>query len=113
MKVNRRVVAAALSVALVAPSISAQSLSLGLRGSGNVPTGAFADNTTSTNAALIAGAKTGFGYGLDMGLGFGPIGVYAGFDHVQFDCQTATCQSNGSTRSRSNGRRFSRRFSSS
>lgn len=97
MRVIPRIVVAALSLALVAPAISAQSISFGLRGSGNVPTGAFADNTTSTSAnnAVIAGAKTGFGYGLDVGLGLGAIGLYAGFDHVQFDCETTTCTNNG------------------
>jgi hypothetical protein len=97
MRVIPRIVAAALSLALVAPTLSAQSLSFGLRGSGNVPTGAFADNTTATTAnnVLIAGAKAGFGYGLDVGLGLGPIGLYAGFDHVQFDCETTTCTNNG------------------
>ena len=90
----------ALSLAVVAPTISAQSLSFGLRGSGNVPTGAFADNTTpgSANNALITGAKSGFGYGLDVGVGLGAIGLYAGFDHVQFNCETATCTSNGQYR---------------
>ena len=95
MRVSSSIVAAALSLAFVAPAISAQSLSFGLRGSGNVPTGAFADNASTSNSALIAGAKAGFGYGLDVGLGLGALGIYAGFDHVQFDCQTATCQSNG------------------
>jgi hypothetical protein len=97
MRMAPSIVAAALSLALVAPAISAQSLSFGLRGSGNVPTGDFADNTTSSsnNTALIAGAKAGFGYGADVGLGLGLIGIYAGFDHVQFDCETTTCTNNG------------------
>jgi opacity protein-like surface antigen len=97
MRMPPKFVAVALSLAFVAPAISAQSLSFGLRGSGNVPTGDFADNTTSasTNATLISGAKAGFGYGADVGLGLGLIGIYAGFDHVQFDCETTTCTNNG------------------
>lgn len=97
MRVIPRIAVAALSLALMAPAMLAQSISFGLRGSGNVPTGAFADNTTSATAnnALIAGAKTGFGYGLDVGLGLGLIGIYAGFDHVEFDCETTTCTNNG------------------
>lgn len=95
MRVSSCIVAAALSLAVAAPAISAQSLSFGLRGSGNVPTGAFANTATTSNSALIAGAKAGFGYGLDVGLGLGALGIYAGFDHVQFDCETSTCQTNG------------------
>lgn len=95
MRVSSCIVAAALSLAVAAPAISAQSLSFGLRGSGNVPTGAFANTASTSNSALIAGAKAGFGYGLDVGLGLGALGIYAGFDHVQFDCETSTCQTNG------------------
>ena len=95
MRVSSCIVAAAVSLAVAAPAISAQSLSFGLRGSGNVPTGAFANTATTSNSALIAGAKAGFGYGLDVGLGLGALGIYAGFDHVQFDCETSTCQTNG------------------
>ena len=79
-----------------ASSSSAQYISLGLRGTGTVPTGSFSNtDPTTANNALIAGAKNGFGYGLDAGIGVGPIGIYAGFDHIKFDCQTATCQSDG------------------
>ena len=85
----------ALAFVLVAPSAFAQSISIGLRGTGSIPTGSFADDQTSTNAALIEGAKSGFGYGLDVGLGLGMFGVYAGFDHIKFDCATNTCQSDG------------------
>ena len=76
--------------------LSAQSISIGLRGSGSFPTGAFSQQTqTTTNTAVIEGAKSGFGYGLDAAVSMGFIGVYAGFDHVQFDCQTTTCQTDG------------------
>ena len=95
MRVMSGIGAAALALAISAPATSAQSVSLGLRGTGSVPTGSFSQNQTSTNAALIEGAKNGFGYGLDVGLGLGPIGVYAGFDQIKFDCQTATCRTDG------------------
>jgi len=85
----------ALLVASTSP-LSAQYISIGLRGTGSVPTGAFGStDQTATNAAVIEGAKNGFGYGLDIGLGIGPIGAYAGFDHIKFDCETTACQSDG------------------
>lgn len=90
-----RLAVAALAVMFIAPSVRAQSLSLGLRGSGSVPTGSFAQDQTASSGALMEGAKTGYGYGLDVGLGFGPIGLYGSFDHVKFDCQTASCRTDG------------------
>jgi hypothetical protein len=91
----RMVAAASSQVLVVTTSLSAQSISFGLRGSGSFPTGSFAQQQASTNDELITGAKSGFGYGLDVGLGLGPIGLYAGFDHIKFDCQTETCQTDG------------------
>jgi len=91
----RMVAVASSQVLVVTASLSAQSISIGLRGSGSFPTGSFAKQEPSTNDELISGAKSGFGYGLDLGLGIGPIGLYAGFDHVNFDCQTETCQADG------------------
>jgi len=85
----------AVALTLGAHALSAQSLSIGLRGTGSVPTGAFSQNQASANSAVIAGAKNGFGYGLDATLGLGMFGVYAGFDHVKFDCETSTCSNNG------------------
>jgi Outer membrane protein beta-barrel domain len=94
---NRRplvVVLAPLFIALTS-TLSAQSISIGLRGTGSVPTGSFGGDTAAANSALIEGAKNGFGYGLDASVGLGPIAVYASFDHIKFDCQAATCQSDG------------------
>ena len=91
----RMVAAAPLPLVFVAATLSAQSISIGLRGTGSFPTGSFAQQQTSSNAELIAGAKSGFGYGLDVVVGVGPIGIYGGFDHIKFDCQTETCQSDG------------------
>jgi hypothetical protein len=96
MNTLSRTIAVVVShVLVVTASLSAQSISIGLRGSGSFPTGSFAKQDASTNDELISGAKSGFGYGLDVGVGVGPIGLYAGFDHINFDCQTETCQTDG------------------
>ncbi|PYP77498.1 MAG: hypothetical protein DMD35_15310 [Gemmatimonadetes bacterium] len=90
---------AGLTLALVAlaGSSQAQSISFGLRGTGSFPTGSFARDpgSTSASSALVQGAKQGFGYGADLGLSFGMVGAYAGFDHISFDCQTTSCGSDG------------------
>jgi len=91
----RKTFSIALSLVVLAMPLAAQSISIGLRGTGSVPTGSFAEDQTSANNALIAGAKSGFGYGLDVALGLGPIAAYGGFDHIKFDCETAVCQSAG------------------
>ncbi len=98
MRTVCKTVSLAAGLASVASVLGAQGIFIGLRGSGTFPTGAFSQTQTSTttsNTAVIEGAKSGFGYGLDAGLSLGPIGIYAGFDHVQFDCETTTCQSTG------------------
>jgi opacity protein-like surface antigen len=88
---------AGLAMALLSftASAEAQSISFGLRGSGGFPTGSFSETSTGSSAAVVQGAKSGFGYGADVGVGLGPLGVYAGFDHISFDCQTTTCGSDG------------------
>ena len=95
MKGISRIAGIALPLLLVGSSLQAQWLSFGLRGTGSIPTGSFAGAQTSADGALIEGAKNGFGYGLDVGLGIGPIGLYGGFDQVKFDCETATCKTDG------------------
>lgn len=95
MKTALRMLSLAVGLTGVASMISAQSISLGLRGSGSFPTGAFSESQTTASNVAIEGAKSGFGYGLDVGLSLGPLGIYAGFDHVQFDCETATCKTDG------------------
>jgi len=77
----------------LAPTAQAQSIWVGLRGTGSIPTGSFADNQTSSDQTLIEGANTGYGYGLDAGASLGMFGVYGGFDHIKFDCETNTCTS--------------------
>ncbi len=85
-----------------AGGVQGQGFSIGLRGGGGIPLGTFAQaaaasqsGTSGTNQALLSGAKTGFGYGLDAGLSMGFIGLYAGFDHVQFNCNDPQCGSQG------------------
>jgi hypothetical protein len=95
MPTRHRFATRTLTLLLVASPLAGQSISIGVRGTGSIPTGSFADDQTTASTTVIAGAKNGFGYGLDAGLSFGPIGIYAGFDHVQFDCQTTTCTSDG------------------
>ncbi len=82
-----------------ARSLDAQGIYLGLRGGGAIPTGAFSENSSTTGgSALLDAAKTGFGYGLDAGVQLGVGGLYAGFDHIDFDCQSTTCNSDGKYR---------------
>lgn len=97
MTTSRPLITSALTLLLLASTLTAQTISIGLRGTGSIPTGSFAEtgNTSTTNAPVIEGAKSGFGYGLDAGIGLGPIGIYAGFDHIKFDCETTTCKNNG------------------
>jgi len=94
---SSKILGLAVGLMCVAEALGAQALSIGLRGSGTFPTGSFSQTQTTgtTNTALIEGAKSGFGYGLDAALSVGLIGIYAGFDHINFDCQTTTCQSDG------------------
>ncbi|MDO8500892.1 MAG: hypothetical protein Q7S20_03525 [Gemmatimonadaceae bacterium] len=94
MRISKRVVAVLSGLVVGAAPLSAQGLYFGLRGGAGIPTGAFSDNTAASSAALDA-AKSGFGYGLDAGLQLGMIGVYGGFDHINFDCQSTTCNTDG------------------
>jgi hypothetical protein len=97
MSTTRKTIALAAGFMSLASVLSAQAISIGLRGSGTFPTGSFSETQTSSTSsdAIIVGAKSGFGYGLDAGVAVGPIGVYASFDHIKFDCQTTTCQTDG------------------
>ena len=85
---------AALTIAILPVTASAQWISLGLRGSGGAPTGTFSDEGTSSGD-VVTGAKSGFGYGLEAAAGIGPVGAYAGFDHIKFDCAVASCFDEG------------------
>jgi hypothetical protein len=88
-------IAIAVVLFSVGTQLGAQGIYFGLRGTGAYPTGGFSDNSTGTSAAVLNAAKSGFGYGADAGVQLGPIGVYAGFDHINFDCQSTTCNSDG------------------
>jgi hypothetical protein len=74
MPTRHRFAARALTLLLVASPLAGQSISIGVRGTGSIPTGSFADDQTAASSTVIAGAKNGFGYGLDAGLSFGPLG---------------------------------------
>jgi hypothetical protein len=93
------------SVVLAASAIAfaplhAQGIYFGVRGGAGIPTGSFTENTATSGSStgLLDAAKTGFGYGLDAGLQMGVIGVYGGFDHINFDCQSASCNTDGKYR---------------
>ncbi|WP_310571233.1 outer membrane beta-barrel protein [Gemmatimonas sp.] len=87
---------AVVILTLCAPlTLAAQSISIGLRGTGGMPVGAFAESAGASNTAVVDGAKSGFGYGLDLGVSMGVFGVYVGFDHINFDCETVSCSSQG------------------
>lgn len=93
MKTAIRISALLFALFLSASQLSAQGIYLGLRGTGAYPTGDFSD--ASNNTAVLDAAKSGFGYGLDAGLQIGIAGVYASFDHIKFDCESRTCNSDG------------------
>ncbi len=97
MSTTRKTISLAAGFMTFASALTAQAISIGLRGTGSFPTGSFSQTsgTAPSSDAAIEGAKSGFGYGLDAGVGVGPIGVYASFDHIKFDCETATCQADG------------------
>lgn len=96
MRTTLKAAASAVAITLFASVAGAQSFSFGLRGSGTIPTGSFSETQQGAgNGALIEGAKSGFGFGLDVGLSLRALGIYAGFDRVNFDCETNTCQSDG------------------
>jgi opacity protein-like surface antigen len=94
MMKSKIAIAAAAAMVMTAASAQAQGFYVGLRGGAVVPTGDFSSTDLSSTTAIQA-AKTGFGYGLDAGLSLGMIGVYAGFDHINFDCESGTCNSDG------------------
>jgi len=81
-----------LGIVAGATTAEAQLFYIGLRGGAGIPTGSFTDSAGGTaENRVLAGAKTGFGYGLDLGVNLGPLGVYAGFDKIKFDCEEQVC----------------------
>ena len=93
MKMAKPIVLTLLAAALVSVTARGQGFYLGLRGGAGIPTGDFSN--TGSSATAVDAAKSGFGYGVDAGLSLGFIGVYAGFDHIKFDCESNTCDSDG------------------
>jgi hypothetical protein len=91
----------ALAAAFTALSVTsvesrAQAIYAGVRGGAGIPAGTFAEETTATgNAALLHGASPGLGYGFEAGIGSTLLGLYASYDHIDFDCQSASCNTSG------------------
>ncbi|HVF38516.1 MAG TPA: hypothetical protein VM939_01365 [Gemmatimonadaceae bacterium] len=93
---NASKVAIACFTLLAAEPVDAQLFHVSLRGGAGVPIGPFAERVSSSSEeALVARAKTGFGYGAEAGLGLGIFGLYAGFDQIEFGCETTACASEG------------------
>jgi opacity protein-like surface antigen len=94
MKASARfAIIAGILVASAAP-LHAQLAYVGIRGGMGVPNGTFSDpfQATATDG-VIRGAKPGTGYGFDAGVDLGALGFYAGYDHIDFDCEGAACSS--------------------
>ncbi|MBA2706695.1 MAG: outer membrane beta-barrel protein [Gemmatimonadaceae bacterium] len=99
MKLSFCGAAAVLAVSLSFTPLQGQGLYFGLRGGAGFPTGAFDEKgSTIGGNPLLDAAKTGFGYGADAGVQLGPLGVYAGFDHINFDCESQSCTAEGKYR---------------
>jgi opacity protein-like surface antigen len=69
----------------------AQLFYVGIRGGAAMPAGVFGETDTNSSETVLEGAKTGFGYGLDAGINLGPLGFYAGFDQLRFECAESAC----------------------
>lgn len=86
----------AIGAAVTALPLQAQLFYVGVRVGAGIPTGVFADSATGPAEDRILGAaKNGLGYGLDAGISLGPLGIYAGYDHFDFDCDESSCASGG------------------
>lgn len=91
----RFAIVAGILAASTAP-LHAQIVYGGVRGGMGVPSGTFSESfQPGATDGVIRGAKPGTGYGLDAGVSLGLLGFYAGYDHIDFDCETAACSSNG------------------
>jgi opacity protein-like surface antigen len=105
MKFIARYAVAGLVITAAASPLHAQLLYGGVRVGAGVPSGMFGGcgtfagsaNTTSQDGA-IGCATTGFGYGLDAGVGLGVLGFYAGYDRIDFGCDATVCGSSGKYR---------------
>lgn len=94
MKISARFAIIAGILAGSAAPLRAQLAYIGVRGGMGVPSGTFSDPfQANAQDGVIRGAKPGFGYGVDAGVGLGPLGFYAGYDHIDFECETSACAS--------------------
>lgn len=81
---------------LMTTPLEAQLFFVGVRAGAGIPTGSFAEAAQgAASDGLVRGAKPGLGYGLDAGVGLGPVGLYVGTDRIQFDCQPQSCAASG------------------
>lgn len=90
--------AALAAVFVLAPAapLEAQALYFGVRAGVGIPTGDFSGKATAVGSdALLRGASPGLGYGLDAGIGSPLVGLYAGYDRIQFGCQSGECATSG------------------
>jgi hypothetical protein len=86
----------AILIFIAAAPLKSQALYLGIRGGVGIPSGDFSGKATATgNDALLRGASPGLGYGLDAGIGSPLVGLYAGYDRIQFGCQSGECSTSG------------------
>ena len=93
MKNLTRMAAVAGALLVSSAPLHAQLLYVGVRGGAAVPNGTFADPVQpGSTDGVVRGAKTGTGYGVDAGVGLGPLGFYAGYDRYDFGCDA--CASN-------------------
>ena len=90
MKILVAIALAAGSIGAATP-LHAQLFYVGVRGGAGIPAGAFGESAAPSEESLLVGARTGFGYGLDAGINLGPLGFYAGFDQMRFDCSEESC----------------------
>jgi opacity protein-like surface antigen len=88
-------IAVGAGIALATP-VQAQLFYVGVRGGAAVPKGAFENEQFASQEQFLAGAKQSFGYGADAGINLGPLGFYAGYDKIDFDCAPGSCGSEDS-----------------
>jgi hypothetical protein len=85
--------AALLALAVMTADAGGQGISLTLRGGAGLPLGQFAESPSGPGEAdILQGARTGFGYGLDVALLLNRmVGLYAGLDRMAFECEEQAC----------------------
>lgn len=94
MMKSARIAIIAGAFAASAGPVHAQLAYIGIRGGVGVPSGTFGESLYSdTPDGVVRGAKPGPGYGVDAGVSLGVIGLYAGYDHIDFECKSAQCPS--------------------